>query len=185
MQTRRFAVRGRGSAASQAFMPAGSKFAALSSLRFDYCGQRYLIASSCDSPHAIALGACPFISALSASLGVPSSASLCRKPKSRTSRARASSRSSRRFMFSYPHSHVRLPLASLPIYQMARGASSSQLISPRFRSTDQRLSFTINFEPISCTLAPQPKHAENRSVKLLLSTPKRSKNFIFLLFLRR
>jgi len=81
-----------------------------------------------------------------------------------------------------PHSHVRLPLASLPIYQMARGASSPKRVSPRSKSTDWRLPFTISFEPVSCTLAPQPKHAENRSVKLLLSTPKRSKNFIFLLF---
>nr|WP_314118908.1 hypothetical protein [uncultured Campylobacter sp.] len=38
------------------------------------------------------------------------------------------------------------------------------------KSTERRLPFTISFEPISCTLAPQPKHAENRSVKLLLST---------------
>ena len=113
---------------------------------------------------------------------MPSSASPCRKPKSRTSRARASSRSSRRFMFSYPHSHVRLAFASLPIYQMARGASSPKMISPRFRSTERRLPFTISFEPISCTLAPQPKHAENRSVKLLLSTPKRSKISSFSFF---
>lgn len=81
-----------------------------------------------------------------------------------------------------PHSHVRLPLASLPIYQMARGASSPKRVSPRSKATDWRLPFTISFEPISCTLTPQPKHAENRSVKLLLSTPKRSKISSFSFF---
>ena len=96
-----------------------------------------------------------------------SSASPCCKPKSRTSRERVNSRSSRRFMFSYSHSYVQLLLASLPIYQIACGASSPKSISPRFRSTDRRLPFTISFEPASCTLAPQPKHAENRSIKLL------------------